>query len=1044
MEEQLVRLLAETQSSQQVPRKQAELQLQQLYNEEAFPIGLASVASHDSVPADIRQSALLALKTFVLGAWTPQFDEFKGRILVSDENKSRLRHMLLELATSGKEERKIKSAASYVISKIASSDFPDEWPDLLPTLLRVIPAGTDSQLHGALKVLSDLVEDCLNEDQFFSVARDLVKVVYDVAVNEARKPTLRALAVSVFRSCFNILEMVMEDHKTEVKGFAEEALNAWTPFFVEVLMSRLPPPPPEDEEIHEGNSADTYRGLIALKLQVVKVLVRIRTLFPATLSPQSPVLFSATWEELSSLQNAYHGMYIEDERQGRLEDADGLPYTLDFLVLEELDFMQACLRAPPVRKELQQQLAAQTSANGSQHSTWVTEVMKLAVAYAQITTEEEGLWDIDVNIFLSEETNVTANYTARTACGDLVIKLGEWLKEATVDGLLTHTRSLYSENTDWKAKEAALYLLNQLLGDFSDVNKQVSASSANGYVDFIRYAMQQGNVFLRARGYLVAGSLIRTSGEALHQVSLSFMEASLQAMTHDSSEVVKVSCIRALQYYLTALPASTTLPVQETIISALAQYLSTQDLSDLNESDDLMVTLVETLRDAIMLDPRVCLTGAGLDLLFTIAGHGANNFQITMLITEIFEDITTKLTAQGIDAFGQLSAKVLPSLTGAFDVGALTEENALTNFAADLLAVLTENASTPLPPGFVATCMPKLYRLLLSSQDDELLKSATSAIRSMLVHDAAQVFAWHDSASNKSGLEVVLVIVDRLLSPTMDDNAAAEVGGLAAEVVEKAGGERLGPYLMQLLRAVAVRLSSATSAQLIQSLILVFARLSLVSAHEVVNFLSQVQVGRESGLQVVMVKWLENSVNFAGYDEIRQNVIALSNIYELNDPRLAQITVKGDLIVPQSNRIITRSRAKQQPVEYTQIPLPLKIVKVLVEELSSAGGQQGAIEAGMAAAEDDEEEVSDDDGSWEDDGDGGFLDLGLGSTKEQLMSFDSPSNNSSFPRGRDDETQAYLLQFFRAASQKPGFNNVFTALSAAEQEKLRSLSSELR
>ncbi|KAK5066495.1 hypothetical protein LTR16_010007, partial [Cryomyces antarcticus] len=157
------------------------------------------------------------------------------------------------------------------------------------------------------------------------------------------------------------------------------------------------------------------------------------------------------------------------------------------------------------------------------------------------------------------------------------------------------------------------------------------------------------------------------------------MEASLQAMTHDSSEVVKVSCIRALQYYLTALPASTTLPVQETIISALAQYLSTQDLSDLNESDDLIVTLVETLRDAIMLDPRVCLTGAGLDLLFTIAGHGANNFQITMLITEIFEDITNKLTAQGIDAFGQLSAKVLPSLTGAFDVGALTEENALTN-----------------------------------------------------------------------------------------------------------------------------------------------------------------------------------------------------------------------------------------------------------------------------------------------------------------------------------------------------------------------------
>ncbi|KAI9869856.1 MAG: hypothetical protein M1823_008930, partial [Watsoniomyces obsoletus] len=111
-------------------------------------------------------------------------------------------------------------------------------------------------------------------------------------------------------------------------------------------------------------------------------------------------------------------MYIQEERQSRLEDADGLPYTLDFLVLEELDFMQACLRAPPVRAQLEQELATQTA-----EASWVTEVMKLAVAYAQITTEEEGLWDIDVNIFLSEETSVTANYTPRTACGDLVIKL---------------------------------------------------------------------------------------------------------------------------------------------------------------------------------------------------------------------------------------------------------------------------------------------------------------------------------------------------------------------------------------------------------------------------------------------------------------------------------------------------------------------------------------------------------------------------------------------------------------------------------------------
>lgn len=141
----------------------------------------------------------------------------------------------------------------------------------------------------------------------------------------------------------------------------------------------------------------------------------------------------------------------------------------------------------------------------------------------------------------------------------------------------------------------------------------------------------------------------------------------------------------------------------------------------------------------------------------------------------------------------------------------------------------------------------------------------------MIQHDGPQAFDWHDSATHKSGLEITLLIIDRLLNPAIvDDNAASEVGGLAAEVVEKAGAERLGPYLGQLLSAVAGRLKSAEQVQFIQSLILVFARLALTNTTEVVDFLAQVQIGGDNGLQVVMTKWLENSINFAGYEEIRQ------------------------------------------------------------------------------------------------------------------------------------------------------------------------------
>lgn len=724
-----MRLLDDTQSSQDVPRKNAEWQLKQQYSNSDFPLALINIASHKEIPVNTRQSALLVLKTFVQACWSESFDDFDGHPFTDLNKKTQVKEALLSLALSEEDDdRKIKSAASLVVSKIATSDFPDFWPNLLPTVLSVVRTGNDAQLRGSLKVLGELVDDCFTDVQFFGVARDLVTAVYAVAVDESKKPTLRALAVSVFRSCLDTLEMVLEDNKAAVKAFAEETLSDWTPFFTNTLKAPLPEAPPEAPSSDHSEAFELHRGSVALKLQAVKVLMRIRSVFPSTLTSHSQALFSATWQELSTLQPQFYALYIEDDRQGRLEDADGLPYTLDFLVLEELDFLQACLRAPPVRKELEQQLQSHGAASAG---GWVIEIIKLAVGYAQITVEEEGLWDIDVNIFLSEEANVTANYTPRTACGDLIIKLGEWLNTASVEALLAYTQTLYANNASWKLKEAALYLLNQVLSDFQDVEKQIGPDAAKGYVDFIQHAVQEESVFLRARGYLVAGSLTRTSGNALQPVAASFMEASLQAIDHDASEIVKVSCIRALQYYLAALPPSITVPKQNAIIAALSSFLSGQDFSDLTDSDDLLICIIETLRDAVLKETLSSLHNGGLDLLFTIASQGASNFQIAMLVAETFEEISSTISATGPEQYAQLTSKVVPSLNGAFDVASMTEENALANLSAELLSVLTENGSSPLPQGFVANVMPRLNRLLLGSQDEELLRSTTASVKHM-------------------------------------------------------------------------------------------------------------------------------------------------------------------------------------------------------------------------------------------------------------------------------------------------------------------------
>lgn len=131
---------------------------------------------------------------------------------------------------------------------------------------------------------------------------------------------------------------------------------------------------------------------------------------------------------------------MTDNQQGRLEDADRLPYTLDFLVIEELDYLQTLFGSVTVKRELDAQLAPEKSVNGVSEGTWVGQVMAILVGYSQITQEDEGLWDFDVNVFLSEETSETANYSPRNACTGLVQKLTKW---PVLESLLGYTKKIY-------------------------------------------------------------------------------------------------------------------------------------------------------------------------------------------------------------------------------------------------------------------------------------------------------------------------------------------------------------------------------------------------------------------------------------------------------------------------------------------------------------------------------------------------------------------------------------------------------------------------
>ena len=1026
-------LLASTLDPSNPIRSDAERRLEQLYANDAFPISLISIASHRSVSLEHRQAALLSLKKVVLKTWSPSIEGYEGPNQMSDAVKEQVRHAILLISTATEEQKKIIGAASYVVSKIASADFPEQWPTLLPTLLALVPQADDAQLHGVLVVLGDLVDDGFDEEQFAGSAAELVKCIYEVAVNGQKKLMTRSLAVSIFRSCLDTMEVVMQTNPKAVQQFMQSASDVWVPFYIDTVKLPLPPVPSEGEE-PGSPGVGGWRGLIALKTQAVKALDKIHTLFPHVLAPRTMELFSAIWESLQTHLAPYHILYTgEDQKEGQLEDSDRLPYSLDLLVMEELDYTQTLLNTTTIRQAFDAQLAGPDVVNGAPHANWLAQILALSVGYAHISAEDANMWEFDVNTFIAEEAAETAQYSARSASAGVVTKLCsyDW---PVLEILLPFTKATFENPTpNPKAKEAALYVVKQAMEEINSYERIVNPDLLNAYLEYGRLAMQDNaNDMLRGRGFITAGALVTAPGKALIGLLPELARQTIKIIETDESEIVQVSAMKALQPYLKELPQPLAHEIQTHTVAAISGFLSSRDLNELSDGEDLLATLVETLRDAIYTDPTLCLEHPAIDVLFTLASYGAKSWHTKDIVNEAFESAVSSMSSRGPEAYARFCAKVLPSLTGALDVGDMTQENSLSDMAVTLMSILAEFGSEPLPPGFVATIVPKLYRLLFLDLEFNVHQSATVTLKHILSHDATQLFEWTDPETGKGGLEIILLVIDRLLGPSVQDSSAAEVGGLAMELVEKAGAERLGPYLMQLLQVVAIRLSTAERADFIQDLVLVFARLALTNAKEVLDFLAQVQVeGIEggTGLEVVMRKWLANSINFSGYSAIRQNVIALTNIYKLHDERLTSIQMKGDLLVDNLSRIKTRSQAKKQPDQYSIIPVSLKLIKVLIQELMAPSN---ATSLGLRNHSVTQNQGSDDD-EWEDEP--AILDLGAQSTRQDLMGFMDEMNQWDLHQ-TDDETQQYLVHFFNEVAKEPYFQEMYHALTDAEREKL--------
>ena len=172
---------------------------------------------------------------------------------------------------------------------------------------------------------------------------------------------------------------------------------------------------------------------------------KIQVVFPDLLGTQD--LFTTCWEALQAHGEPYYASYVDGDRQGGLINIYGMPYTFDSLVIEELDYLQTLLDSSEVKARLEELYAVDCASNGSTIANWIMQVMASLVTFSCITAESEGLWDIDFNVFLSEETFAETNTSPRSACASFVWKICSWLPTQTLESLVACMKVIFGDST---------------------------------------------------------------------------------------------------------------------------------------------------------------------------------------------------------------------------------------------------------------------------------------------------------------------------------------------------------------------------------------------------------------------------------------------------------------------------------------------------------------------------------------------------------------------------------------------------------------------
>uniref|UniRef100_A0A4W3IWF5 Importin 9 n=1 Tax=Callorhinchus milii TaxID=7868 RepID=A0A4W3IWF5_CALMI len=981
-----------------------------------FGVHLAELTVDPQGILAIRQLASVILKQYVETHWCNQSEKFRP-----PETTERAKAAIRELLPNGLRESisKVRSSVAYAVSAIAHWDWPEACGDV-------------NAVHGAMPMIS-VVKMYSNEftrevtdTQMPLVAPVILPEMYKIfTMADVYSIRTRARAVEIFTTCANLICAIEEIEKGAARALIFPVVQQFTEAFVQAL------------QLPDGPTSDS-----GLKMEVLKAVTALVKNFPKHMVSSMQQILPIVWNTLTESATIYpsHKVNYTEEVDDPV-DSDGEVLGFENLVFNIFEFVHTLLENRKFKNTVKKALP---------------ELIYYIILYMQITEEQIKLWTANPHQFVEDEDDDTFSYSVRISAQDLLMAVGSdfhtdsaaALAAAATKHLQEAEQAKNNGNAHWwKVHEACMLALGSVKSAITENVKDGRIQfDVHGFLTSVVLADLNLSVspFLLGRALWAASRFTTVMTPELIQ---QFLQATVSGLHETQPPSVRISAVRAIWGYCDQLKISDCTHILQPFLPSILEgliHLATQF------SSEVLTLVMETLCVVCTVDPAFTTSVESKVCPLTIAIFlkYSNDPVVATLAQDIFKELAQIEACQG-----PMQMRLIPTLISIMHAPTDKIPSGLCATAIDILTTVVRNTKSPLSDVLICEAFPVLAQCTLHTDDNATMQNGGECLRAYVAVALEQIVQWHDEQGH-NGLWYVMQVVSQLLDPRTSEFTAAFVGRLVSTLISKAGSQ-LGDNLDQILRAILSKMQQAETLSVMQSLIMVFAHLVHNQLEPLLEFLCSLPgpTGKPA-LEFVMTEWTSRQHLFYGQYEGKVSIIAMCKLLQhginTDDKRLQDILVKGEEVFNPDEGIRTRSKTAKNPERWTNIPLLVKLFKLVISELSTV------IEANVTRqateTEWNQDEVND---MWEDqeeedeDDDEGLA----GQLLSDLLSPGAGARYDDDYYDEDDEDdpdalkdplypidlQAYLTDYLRQFAQQPCYTAFSDHLNENEKRVLRSI-----